>query len=161
MLQDNFDADVQHNNNNNNSSVKLRTFPRHFQCRALKNASPSTTKLCVCAAADCPEELRRADCAFSSTKPGPPPKVYVSLSSTQEYLSNLPKEDGGDTRFSPKTVRIADGSVLTYVWLRFVDQPALQYHLRNWGDFEKMLLQSKVEGLSPNPSLFLNPKPLA
>jgi hypothetical protein len=45
----------------------------------------------------------------------------------------------------PYTARLADGSVVTYSWYRFVDQPSfLQYH---WSDRKKAKLQALVERL--------------
>lgn len=48
----------------------------------------------------------------------------------------------------PFTVRLADGSLVTYSWYRFVDQPSFQqYH---WTDEKKAKLQAFVEELHKN-----------
>lgn len=64
------------------------------------------------------------------------------------------------TSSSERTVELNDGSRVTYVWYRFVDQPALQ-HL-NMSDAQKRRLQSHIEKIHrswsidgqylPNPS---------
>jgi hypothetical protein len=45
----------------------------------------------------------------------------------------------------PFTARLADGSVVTYSWYRFVDQPSFQQY--NWSDQKKAKLQALVEKL--------------
>jgi hypothetical protein len=48
-------------------------------------------------------------------------------------------------RRGPLTAMLADGSVVTYWWYRFVDQPSLQQHA--WSDEKKARVQRLVEGL--------------
>ena len=43
----------------------------------------------------------------------------------------------------PSTVKLADGSIVTYAWYRFVDQPSFQQY--NWDDAKKARLQAFVE----------------
>lgn len=43
----------------------------------------------------------------------------------------------------PSTVKLADGSIVTYSWYRFVDQPSFQQY--NWDDAKKARLQAFVE----------------
>ncbi len=43
----------------------------------------------------------------------------------------------------PYTVKLADGSVVTYAWYRFVDQPSFQQY--QWSEQKKAKLQSLVE----------------
>lgn len=53
----------------------------------------------------------------------------------------------GPTR-GPFKVTLADGSVVTYSWYRFVDQPSFQQY--NWGADKKAKLQSFVEKIHSN-----------
>jgi hypothetical protein len=48
----------------------------------------------------------------------------------------------------PFTVRLADGSVVTYSWYRFVDQPSFQQY--QWSAEKKAKLQALVEKLHAN-----------
>ncbi|MCP4608447.1 MAG: hypothetical protein GY845_07020 [Planctomycetes bacterium] len=48
----------------------------------------------------------------------------------------------------PFTVRLTDGSLVTYCWYRFVDQPSFQQY--NWSDDKKAKLQSFVEKIHAN-----------
>jgi len=51
-------------------------------------------------------------------------------------------------RSGPLTARLADGSVVTYAWYRFVDQPSFQqYH---WNEEKKAKLQALVEKIHAN-----------
>ena len=86
------------------------------------------------AAADVPVETRLLTQEFKRAGPGKP---YTSPAS------------GAWTRPGPKlgpfTARLADGSVVTYSWYRFVDQPSFQqYH---WSEEKKAKLQAFVEKL--------------
>jgi hypothetical protein len=51
-------------------------------------------------------------------------------------------------KVGPFTVKLTDGSVVTYAWYRFVDQPAFQQY--NWSAEKKAKLQSFVEKLHTN-----------
>jgi hypothetical protein len=48
-------------------------------------------------------------------------------------------------KLGPFTVKLADGSLVTYSWYRFVDQPSFQQY--NWSAEKKAKLQSLVEKL--------------
>ncbi len=51
-------------------------------------------------------------------------------------------------RLGPFTARLVDGSVVTYSWYRFVDQPSFQQY--DWSDEKKAKLQAFVEKLHAN-----------
>jgi hypothetical protein len=51
-------------------------------------------------------------------------------------------------KLGPFTVRLVDGSVVTYSWYRFVDQPSFQQY--NWSEDKKAKLQAFVEKLHAN-----------
>jgi len=46
-------------------------------------------------------------------------------------------------KLGPFTVNLADGSVVTYSWYRFVDQPSFQQY--DWNEEKKAKLQAFVE----------------
>ena len=48
----------------------------------------------------------------------------------------------------PFTAKLTDGSVVTYSWYRFVDQPSFQQY--NWSTEKKAKLQALVERLHEN-----------
>jgi hypothetical protein len=48
-------------------------------------------------------------------------------------------------KLGPFTVKLVDGSVVTYYWYRFVDQPSFQQY--RWSDEKKAALQALVEKL--------------
>jgi len=86
------------------------------------------------AAADVPAETGLLTQEFKLAKPGKP---YTSPAS------------GAWSRPGPKlgpfTARLADGSVVTYSWYRFVDQPSFRQY--SWNDEKKAKLQALVEKL--------------
>ena len=86
------------------------------------------------AAADVPAETGLLTQEFQLARPGPP---YTSPAA------------GAWSRPGPKrgpfTVKLADGSVVTYSWYRFVDQPSFQQY--NWSEEKKAKLQAFVEKL--------------
>jgi hypothetical protein len=51
-------------------------------------------------------------------------------------------------KLGPCTARLVDGSVVTYSWYRFVDQPSFQQY--NWSEKKKAALQAFVEKLHAN-----------
>ncbi len=81
-----------------------------------------------------PRETRLPAQDFRLAKPGAP---YTS------------PQMGAWTRPGPKhgphTARLVDGSIVTYSWYRFVDQPSFQQY--NWNDAKKAKLQAIVEKL--------------
>lgn len=89
------------------------------------------------AAADVPPETGLLDKEFPLASPGEP---YTSPA--------LPTPTPGawttpGPKSAPATARLVDGSVVTYSWYRFVDQPSLQQY--NWSDEKKAEIQSLVE----------------
>jgi hypothetical protein len=99
-------------------------FPQYFKLVGEKRVAV--------AVADVPAETRLPAQEFVLAPPGAP---YTSPAS------------GAWTRPGPKngpfTVKLADGSWVTYSWYRFVDQPSFQqYH---WGAEKKAKLQALVE----------------
>ena len=53
----------------------------------------------------------------------------------------------------PYYVELADGSIVTYYWYRFIDQPALQQYKDVWSDSEKSDLQAIIEKIQKNFSI--------
>ena len=51
-------------------------------------------------------------------------------------------------KLGPFTAKLVDGSVVTYHWYRFVDQPSFQQYA--WGEEKKAKLQAFVEKLHAN-----------
>ena len=84
------------------------------------------------AAADVPAETRLREQQFALAGPGAP---YTSPGA------------GAWTRPGPArgpfTVKLADGSLVTYCWYRFVDQPSFQQY--GWAEARKARLQAFVE----------------
>jgi hypothetical protein len=104
-------------------------FPQYFK-RTDKECAPI-------AAADVPAETKLQSQTFKLAKPGPP---YTSPTNGA-WAQPGPK-------LGPFTARLADGSVVTYSWYRFVDQPSFQqYH---WSEEKKAKLQALVEKLHAN-----------
>jgi len=86
------------------------------------------------AVADVPAETRLLTQEFKLARPGKP---YTSPA-TGAWNRPGPKR-------GPFTAKLADGSVVTYAWYRFVDQPSFQqYH---WSEEKKSQLQALVEKL--------------
>jgi hypothetical protein len=83
-------------------------------------------------AADVPPETRLHAEEFKRAKPGVP---YTSPT-TGAWTQPGPKR-------GPFTARLVDGSVVTYQWYRFVDQPSFQQY--RWSDDRKAKLQALVE----------------
>jgi hypothetical protein len=51
-------------------------------------------------------------------------------------------------KMGPFTVKLADGSLVTYSWYRFVDQPSFQQY--DWSQEKKATLQAFVEKIHAN-----------
>jgi hypothetical protein len=85
-------------------------------------------------AADVPAETRLLTQEFQLARPGPPYTSPAAGAWTQP----------GPTR-GPFTVKLVDGSEVTYSWYRFVDQPSFQQY--NWSEDKKAKLQAFVEKL--------------
>ena len=104
-------------------------FPQYF-----KHAAQAWVPI---AAADVPAETGLASQPFALAPPGPP---YTSPTNGA-WASPGPV-------LGPFTARLADGSLVTYSWYRFVDQPSFQqYH---WSPEKKANLQALVEKLHAN-----------
>ena len=89
------------------------------------------------AAVDVPAETGLASQAFPLAPPGPP---YTSPTNGA-WANPGPK-------LGPFTARLADGSVVTYSWYRFIDQPSFQqYH---WSAEKRAALQTLVEKVHAN-----------
>jgi hypothetical protein len=84
------------------------------------------------AAADVPAETKLLTKEFKLATPGVP---YTSPT-TGAWSRPGPK-------LGPFTARLVDGSVVTYQWYRFVDQPSFQQY--NWSEEKKAKLQAFVE----------------
>ncbi len=89
------------------------------------------------AAENVPAETKLLAQEFTLAKPGPP---YTSPAAGA-WSQPGPK-------LGPLTVKLVDGSVVTYSWYRFVDQPSLQQY--NWSEEKKAKLQAFVEKLHAN-----------
>jgi hypothetical protein len=84
------------------------------------------------AAADVPAETQLRMQEFKLAGPGQP---YTSPT-TGAWSRPGPRR-------GPFTVKLADGSLVTYSWYRFVDQPSFQQY--DWGEKKKAALQALVE----------------
>jgi hypothetical protein len=91
----------------------------------------------VVAPAEVPVETRLPSQEFALAEPGVP---YTSPT-TGAWAQPGPQ-------IGPFTARLADGSVVTYSWYRFVDQPSFQQY--SWSTEKKAKLQSFVEQLHAN-----------
>jgi hypothetical protein len=86
----------------------------------------------VVAAREVPAETGLLTQDFELAGPGQP---YTSPT-TAAWIRPGPKA-------GPFTVKLADGSAVTYAWYRFVDQPSFQQYA--WGEEKKAKLQAFVE----------------
>ncbi|MCX8156821.1 MAG: hypothetical protein N3J91_10310 [Verrucomicrobiae bacterium] len=86
----------------------------------------------VIAPAEVPPETRLAAASFPLARPGAP---YTSPGKGAWAKP-------GPTR-GPFTTQLLDGSVVTYYWYRFVDQPSFQQY--SWSEEKKAKLQAFVE----------------
>ncbi len=106
-------------------------FPEYFR----KDAAGWTPV----AAADVPPETVLSLKDFSSPMRG---RAYVSPDSgSDSWMSPAPAA-------GPYSTNLSDGSVVTYYWYKFIDQPSLQHF--GWTAAEKALLQQRVELLHRN-----------
>lgn len=86
------------------------------------------------AAADVPPETNLLTQEFKLAETGAP----YTLPTTGAWSQPGPK-------LGPFTVRLVDGSLVTYSWYRFVDQPSFQQYA--WSEEKKAKLQALVEKL--------------
>jgi hypothetical protein len=104
-------------------------FPQYYK--------ESGSELVAVPAAAVPAETRLLKQEFKLANPGEP---YTSPNAGA-WTTPGPKK-------GPFTVKLGDGSLTTYSWYRFVDQPSFQqYH---WSAEKKARLQSFVEKLHAN-----------
>ncbi|HOW63816.1 MAG TPA: hypothetical protein P5186_10950 [Candidatus Paceibacterota bacterium] len=89
------------------------------------------------AAAQVPAETKLLTQEFKQAQPGKP---YTSPA-RGAWSQPGPK-------LGPFTTKLADGSVVTYSWYRFVDQPSFQQYA--WNEEKKAKLQALVEKLHAN-----------
>lgn len=122
-----------------NASENLRTLPEYYKL--------SNKEWVAVPASAVPRETGLAEVVFSRNRnPNPPP--YVT------------PEDPGSAWAKPGPVagpfkaKLGDGSVVTYAWYRFADQPALQNADLTLG--EREALQKRVEKLHRNWRSHLN-----
>ncbi|MHB1033651.1 MAG: hypothetical protein ACYC35_15460 [Pirellulales bacterium] len=107
------------------SSISPRgSFPQYF-----KHVGEERVAV---AAADVPEETQLPAQEFALAGRGKP---YTSPGSG---VWSQPGPKSG-----PFTVKLADGSLVTYSWYRFVDQPSFQQY--DWSEEKKAALQAFVE----------------
>jgi len=99
-------------------------FPQYFKWDGEKRVAVS--------AADVPAETRLREQEFKVAAPGAP---YTSPG-TPAWRRPGPK-------LGPFTAKLADGSLVTYHWFRFVDQPSFQQY--EWSEAKKAKLQALVE----------------
>ena len=88
-------------------------------------------------AADVPAETQLLTQAFKLAVPGRP---YTSPSAGAWVKPGAKR--------GPFTVKLADGSIVTYAWYRFVDQPSFQQY--DWSAAKKAKLQAFVEKIHAN-----------
>jgi len=91
----------------------------------------------VVSAAEIPAETRLREQTFALGRPGAP---YTSPGAGA-WGKPGPKS-------GPFTVKLIDGSVVTYYWYRFIDQPSFQQYA--WSEDKKARLQAFVEKLHAN-----------
>ena len=107
-------------------SVTTGIFPQYY-----KNVGE---KLEVIAASDVPAETHLISAEFKLARKGAP---YTS--------PNVGAWANPGPKLGPFKVKLADGSVVTFSWYRFVDQPSFQQY--SWGETKKKKLQALVEKL--------------
>lgn len=97
-------------------------------------------------ASDVPVETGLVDYTFPVAEPGEP-----FTSPFTEAVPGAWTEPGpvAGARGGPHRVRLGDGSLVTYSWYRFVDQPTFQQYrgLDGWGEAERERLQAFVEAI--------------
>jgi len=101
-------------------------FPQYFRS--------AEGKRIAIAADEVPTETGLVDAAFQLAKPGAP----FTSPATGAWTTPGPAS-------GPHQVTLGDGSLVTYAWYRFVDQPAFQQYA--WSDTKKAELQTFVERL--------------
>jgi hypothetical protein len=92
-------------------------------------------------AADVPAETKLLDQEFKLAGPGKPYTSPAHAASAGAWSQPGPK-------LGPFTARLADGSVVTYSWYRFIDQPSFQQY--QWNEARRAQLQAFVAKLHAN-----------
>ncbi len=104
-------------------------FPQYYRHNADGHVAVSEARV--------PNETKLHSAEFRLAKPG---DTYTSPSSGAWVR---PGAQAG-----PFTAELLDGSIVTYSWYRFVDQPSFQQY--QWSDAKKAKLQAIVESLHAN-----------
>jgi hypothetical protein len=108
-------------------SMRRGSFPEYLK--------QSGEEFLAIAAADVPDETNLKDARFL---PAQTDQAYTSPSDGANNVWTKPGPKAG-----PFQAKLADGSVVTYSWYRFIDQPSLQD--ADLSDADKTRLQSLVE----------------
>jgi len=120
------------------SDVSLRgTFPQYYQ-------TTGDTRTAVAASA-VPAETKLREQEFKLATPGKP---YISPVPAKPGTFTAPRSTAWTTpgpKLGPFTVQLTDGSIVTYYWYRFVDQPSFQQYA--WSAEKKAKLQALIEKL--------------
>lgn len=119
-----FDGDVWGLQWRDNRVAPTGEFPQYFRQEGNRRVA--------IAAADVPAETRLLEQEFPLAGPGP---AYIS---PKGGVWEKPGPKSG-----PLQAALVDGSVVTYRWYRFVDQPSFQQY--RWSDAKKAKLQALVE----------------
>ncbi len=109
---------------NDNPISPKGQFPEYFKWEG--------EKIIPISAQDVPPETRLGQQHFKLAKPGGPYSSPAAGAWTQP-----------GPKLGPFRVQLADGSVVTYCWYRFIDQPSFQQY--RWSDQKKAKLQALVE----------------
>ncbi|MGC4004447.1 MAG: sialate O-acetylesterase [Pirellulales bacterium] len=112
----------------------LTTLPEHYRLEKTKQGKDQWQAV---SAADVPAEIGLGTVSFGRPRDARPPEPYVTPDdAASDWKSPGPKA-------GPFTAKLGDGSVVTYSWYRFADQPAiLNADLTN---AERESLQKRVE----------------
>lgn len=101
-------------------------FPEYFKKEGNRMIAVSVSEV--------PVETNLVEQEFKTARTG---KTYQSLSED----GNVYQKPGAKSK--PFKVTLTDGSVVTYCWYKFIDQPALQS--LNLSDADKQIIQKRVE----------------
>ena len=112
----------------------LTTLPEYFRLGKTKGDKDQWQAI---SAADVPAETGLADVNFGRPRNARPSEPYV----TPDDAKSSWKSPGPSA--GPFTAKLGDGSIVTYSWYRFADQPALLN--ADLSDMEREKIQKKVE----------------
>lgn len=116
----------------NNGS--LTTLPEYYR---VGNTKEGKEQWQAVAASDVPEDAGLNNMSFRRPRPARPPEPYV----TPDEAKSSWKTPGPAA--GPFTAKLGDGSVVTYFWYRFADQPTILN--ADLSDAEREILQKRVE----------------